>query len=80
MKDVIIVFGMLLVVLAIISTLGGSIRYAESFEDSKPKPPKAEKEPAPKKEHYEEEEPKKEEADKKETVEGFDGGAYAGIP
>lgn len=78
MKDVLIVFGILLVVLIVISTLGGSIRYTESFENSADKD-KLKGQKDPKKEPYEDSEPKKEE-DKKETVEGFDGGAYAGIP
>lgn len=34
MKDILIIFAVLLVLLLIISTLGGSVRYNEKFESS----------------------------------------------
>lgn len=72
MKDVLIVFGILLLLLILISAFGGSIRYtAEYFVDG----------PSPEKQTQKEKSDQKSEHKVEEKiVEGFDGDAYAGVP
>lgn len=82
MKDVLIVFGILLLLLILIGAFGGSIRYRENFAAMAPTSDSTEDA----KKHVKNQVPptttdlghvhKPEEP----MVEGFDGGAYAGVP
>jgi hypothetical protein len=80
MKDLLIIFGILLVLLIIISTVGGSIRFMERYES----PEEGTEAPAPDAPSQvlpsAPEEPPAGDADKGgEVVEPFDGDAYAGF-
>jgi hypothetical protein len=95
MKDVFIVFGVLLVVLILISTIGGSVRFFERYEDEEQytdqgyeyidQEQTGEEYPEYSAEGYEEthedHDPEAEQpyANEEETVEAFDGDAYAGF-
>lgn len=80
MKDLYVIFGILLLLLVLISAFGGSIRYSEPFagEDFADKDEEAFEDD----EHHEAFADKDEEGfegDDKDHLEGFDGGAYAGV-
>lgn len=79
MKDILLVFGILLLLIVLISAFGGSVRYAEHFDQGAKKKDDDlhEVEHEEKKEKFEE---AMEQQAEEETVEGFDGGAYAGVP
>ena len=80
MKDVLIVFGILLLILILISTFGGSIRYREKFEDAIVAPQMPSVSPPSSIEAQPPLMPVQMEAQpESEVVEGFDGGAYAGF-
>ena len=88
MKDILIVFGVLLVLVILISTFGGSLRVRERYEEE-PKVPAAS--PAPPAVHPEGPPPAVQGPEgpppsgasgmqpMQPVVEGFDGGAYAGF-
>jgi hypothetical protein len=88
MKDILIVFGVLLVLVILISTFGGSVRYQESFEEEPAIKPAADAAPpvmasdaAPPTSITTDGPPPSGRASEMQApvVEGFDGGAYAGF-
>lgn len=92
MKDILIVFGVLLVLVILISTFGGSLRYSERYEEEQPAadkpttvatPPSVQQEgPPPTVMGVEGPPPSGHPSGMQPmqpVVEGFDGGAYAGF-
>lgn len=82
MKDLYVIFGILLLLLILISAFGGSIRYSEPFAADEETFADKDEEAFEEDEHHEAFADKDEEGfegDDKDHLEGFDGGAYAGV-
>jgi hypothetical protein len=85
MKELFLVFAILLLLLTLISAFGGSIKYTERFEEEeeKPSPPQKEVKPDTDDDAKQVEEKfavQDEDEDKIPTYEAFDGEVYAAAP